>query len=84
VPEDHVINVSENSSAISTANGEKLWFTVKDLSAEWGISEGWIRDHATRKQPRIKGRKFGKFIKFHRDDIKTFLDQIATVKDHAA
>jgi hypothetical protein len=79
-----VIKVSENSSATSTANGEKLWFTVKDLSAEWGISEGWIRDHATRKQPRIKGRKFGKFIKFHRDDIKTFLDQIATVKDHAA
>lgn len=40
-----MINVSENSSAISTANGEKLRFTVKDLSAEWGISEGWIRDH---------------------------------------
>ncbi|MGI9073344.1 MAG: hypothetical protein ACR2JB_19010 [Bryobacteraceae bacterium] len=40
---------------------EKLWYTVKDLAEEWGISEGWIRDHATRKQPRIKGRKFGKF-----------------------
>jgi Helix-turn-helix domain len=63
---------------------EKLWYTVKDLAAEWGLSEGCIRDHATRKRPRIKGRKFGKFIKFHKNDIQTFLDEIATVKDHAA
>jgi Helix-turn-helix domain len=66
------------------ATGEKVWYTVKDLSTEWGISEGWIRDHATRKQPRIKGRKFGKFIKFHKTDIETFLNKIATVKDHDA
>jgi hypothetical protein len=63
---------------------EKVWYTVKELSAEWGISESWIRDHAVRKQPRINGHKFGKFIKFHRNEIKTFLDEIATRKNHAA
>jgi hypothetical protein len=63
---------------------EKLWYTVKELSQEWGISEGWIRDHARHKEPRIQGRKFGKFIKFHRKDIQAFLDRISTTKDHAA
>ena len=70
---------------VTTINEEpKVWYTVKELAAEWGISEGWVRDHATRKQPRIRDRKFGKFIKFHRDDIRTFLDQIATDRNHAA
>ena len=72
--------MSAEDKAGRSNSDEKLWFSVKDLADEWGISEGWIRDHAIRKQPRIKGRKFGKFIKFHRDDIKTFLDEIATVE----
>jgi hypothetical protein len=61
---------------------EKVWYSVKELSREWGISEGWIRDHAKHKEPRIQGRKFGKFIKFHRDDIDEFLQRIATFRDH--
>lgn len=63
----------------------KVWYTVKELAQEWGLSENWLREHSTGgKRPRINGRKFGKFIRFHRDDIQTFLAEIATQKDHAA
>lgn len=63
---------------------KKIWYSTRELAQEWGISEGWIRDHATRKQPRINGKKFGKSLRFHVDDIKTFLDQIDTSRNNAA
>ena len=56
---------------------EKIWWSVPELAAEWDVEEGWIRDHATRKQPRIRAHKFGKFLRFHRDDIREFLRRIA-------
>lgn len=69
---------------IATVQPEKVWYTVKELAAEWGMKESWIRDHVTRKKPRIKARKFGRLTRFHRDDIETFLKQIETIKEYAA
>jgi excisionase family DNA binding protein len=42
--------------------------------AKWlGVSSGWVRDHATRKDPRIKAVKVGKLLRFRPEDIEAFI-----------
>jgi hypothetical protein len=42
--------------------------------ARWlGVSPGWVRDHATRKQPRIKTVKVGKLLRFRPEDVEEFI-----------
>jgi hypothetical protein len=42
--------------------------------ARWlGVSSGWVRDHATRKEPRLKSVKVGKLLRFRPEDIEDFL-----------
>jgi Helix-turn-helix domain len=42
--------------------------------AKWlGVSVAWVRDHATRKSPRIPAVKAGKLLRFRRVDVKDFI-----------
>jgi excisionase family DNA binding protein len=42
--------------------------------ARWlGVSSGWVRDHATRKEPRLKAVKVGKLLRFRPEDVEAFL-----------
>jgi hypothetical protein len=42
--------------------------------AKWlGVSSGWVRDHATRKEPRLKSVKVGKLLRFRPEDVEDFL-----------
>jgi predicted DNA-binding transcriptional regulator AlpA len=37
------------------------------------VSAGWVRDHATRKQPRLRAVKLGKLLRFRQQDIEEFI-----------
>lgn len=42
--------------------------------AKWlGVSSGWVRDHATRKEPRLPAVKVGKLLRFRPEDVERFL-----------
>lgn len=42
--------------------------------AKWlGVSSGWVRDHATRKEPRLPVVKVGKLLRFRPEDVERFL-----------
>ena len=42
--------------------------------AKWlGVSSAWVRDHATRKSPRIPAVKIGKLLRFRAADVKDFI-----------
>jgi hypothetical protein len=42
--------------------------------AKWlGVSSAWVRDHATRKSPRIPAVKVGKLLRFRPTDIREFI-----------
>lgn len=44
--------------------------------AEWlSVSPGWVRDHATRKQPRLPSLKLGKLLRFRAEDVKEFIQK---------
>lgn len=42
--------------------------------AKWlGVSSAWVRDHATRKSPRIPAVKVGKLLRFRPVDVRAFI-----------
>jgi excisionase family DNA binding protein len=46
--------------------------------AKWlGVSSGWVRDHATRKTPRLPAIKIGKLLRFQAEDIREFIEFIS-------
>ncbi len=52
--------------------------SLMDLAevAKWlGVSTAWVREHATRKEPRLRAVKVGKLLRFRPEDIEEFLQR---------
>lgn len=47
--------------------------TVAQVSALLQVSEAWVRDHSTRKRPRLKCVKVGKLLRYRLEDIEGFI-----------
>lgn len=47
--------------------------TAKDVAQRLGVSERWVRDHATRRHPRIPVIKLGPILRFRLEDIEEFI-----------
>jgi predicted DNA-binding transcriptional regulator AlpA len=52
---------------------EQRLLTALDVAERLGVSERWVRDHATRRHPRIPVVKLGPLLRFRQEDIKHFL-----------
>lgn len=47
--------------------------TPQEVATRLGVSERWVRDHATRRSPRIPAVKLGPLLRFRLSDIDDFL-----------
>jgi excisionase family DNA binding protein len=47
--------------------------TPQEVASRLGVSERWVRDHATRRFPRIPAVKPGPLLRFRSSDIENFL-----------
>jgi excisionase family DNA binding protein len=46
---------------------------AQEVAKRLGVSERWVRDHATRRQPRIRAVKLGSLLRFRSSDVDEFL-----------
>ncbi|MGH9615899.1 MAG: helix-turn-helix transcriptional regulator [Acidobacteriaceae bacterium] len=60
--------------------GERL-LTAREVAARLGVSERWLRDHATRRNPRIRAIKLGPLVRFRWSDVQSFLAEMETTKN---
>ncbi|MBW4025763.1 MAG: helix-turn-helix domain-containing protein [Acidobacteria bacterium] len=65
------------SYAVSTTDSpfsllERL-YSAQEVAERLGVSERWIRDHATRRNPRIRAVKLGPLLRFREADIASFV-----------
>jgi excisionase family DNA binding protein len=49
--------------------------TPQQVASQLGVSERWVRDHATRRRPRSRAVKLGPLLRFRPEDIEAFLCQ---------
>lgn len=57
-------------------NGRLL--SAQEVATRLGVSERFIRDHATRRLPRIQGIRLGSLLRFRWRDVEAFLTELET------
>ena len=58
---------------------EKL-LSVEEVAEILHVSEGWVRDHATRKRPRLPVIKLGRCLRFRQVDIECWITEMTVAK----
>lgn len=61
----------------ATLGTERL-LNAREVAESLGVSERWVRDHTTRRSPRIRGIKLGTLIRYRRADVETFMEMLDT------
>jgi excisionase family DNA binding protein len=64
--------------AAKFSRDERL-YSAQEVAERLGVSERWVRDHATRRNPRIPAVKLGPLLRFRWGDVEQF---VATQMTH--
>ncbi len=56
----------------SDSNVQRL-LTPGEVASWLGVSDRWVRDHATRRMPRIPAVQLGSLLRFRPADIEAFI-----------
>jgi len=65
------------SQSIAPPGNDRL-MNARQVAAKLGVSERWVRDHTTRRSPRIRGLKLGSLVRYRWADVETFLAELDT------
>jgi len=60
---------------------DERMYSAREVAARLGVSERWLRDHATRRTPRIRAVKFGPLVRFRWPDLQAFVAELAAKND---
>ena len=62
-------------SGLPESSGSSRLLTVDDLVQLLSVSPDWVRDHATRKQPRLPVIRVGKLLRFRPHEIERWIQE---------
>ena len=65
------------SQSIAPPANDRL-MNARQVAARLGVSERWVRDHTTRRSPRIRGLKLGSLVRYRWADVEAFLAELDT------
>jgi hypothetical protein len=71
------IETTALSGSVSTPGNDRL-MNARQVAAKLGVSERWVRDHTTRRSPRIRGLKLGSLVRYRWADVEAFLAELDT------
>jgi len=66
--------VIDISTGRAPEDDEEL-LTTADVAKWLNVSEAWVRDHATRRAPRLPVTKLGGAVRFQRGEVRKFIAQ---------
>jgi predicted DNA-binding transcriptional regulator AlpA len=69
---------SQALSQSNTVPGNDRLMNARQVAAKLGVSERWVRDHTTRRSPRIRGLKMGSLMRYRLADVEAFLAELDT------
>jgi excisionase family DNA binding protein len=72
MPNAQALGSSPNSKVVTLQPSERL-LSPQEVADRLGVSERWVRDHATRRNPRIRAVKLGPLLRFRWSDVEDFL-----------
>lgn len=72
-PQSRKFDSSGHRDSGHVADENTRLLTPQEVATRLGVSERWVRDHATRRFPRIPAVKLGPLLRFRLSDIEDFL-----------
>jgi predicted DNA-binding transcriptional regulator AlpA len=66
-------------NATSSERDDDRLLNARQVAAKLGVSERWVRDHTTRRSPRIRGVKLGLLMRYRRADVDAFMAELDTL-----
>jgi hypothetical protein len=76
--EDADSRTEERNSAQRRHDDERL-LNARQVADKLGVSERFIRDHTTRRSPKIPAVKLGKLIRYRCADVDIFMAELGTL-----
>lgn len=73
----HFIESATLSQSITVPGNDRL-MNARQVAAKLGVSERWVRDHTTRRSPRIRGLKMGSLMRYRLTDVEAFIAELDT------
>ncbi|MGD1097339.1 MAG: helix-turn-helix domain-containing protein [Bryobacteraceae bacterium] len=71
--EARLTDASARETGQPIPRNDKALLKVTQVAAMLQVSEAWVRDHSTRKRPRLKYVKVGKLLRYRLVDIEEFI-----------
>jgi predicted DNA-binding transcriptional regulator AlpA len=69
---------TNEDAALHDHNDERL-LNARQVADKLGVSERWVRDHTTRRFPKIRAIKMGMLVRYRRADVDVFMQQLDTL-----
>jgi excisionase family DNA binding protein len=66
-----------SSRLVSFPVPERL-LNAREVATRLGVSERWVRDHTTRRFPKLRGVKLGTLMRYRTADVEEFMEKLAT------
>jgi excisionase family DNA binding protein len=60
--------------------GHDRLLNARQVAERLGVSERWVRDHTTRRSPRIRAVKLGTLIRYRWADVEAFMESLDTFR----
>jgi excisionase family DNA binding protein len=72
-PDPTQVEVSHRTGPTSRMGPDEHLLTPQQVADRLGVSQRWVRDHATRRWPRMTAVKLGSLLRFRWTDVEDFL-----------
>ena len=66
-------DLTQNHQHSSSLRADERLLTPQEVADRLGVSQRWVRDHATRRWPRIMAVKLGSLLRFRWCDVEDSL-----------
>lgn len=65
---------TDSSESTSAARVSSL-LEAADVAKWLGVSEQWVRDHGTKREPRLNSIRVDRLLRFRREDVDEFISR---------
>jgi excisionase family DNA binding protein len=71
--------LAQTDGEAEQSNRDERLLNAREVAEKLGVSERFIRDHTTRRSPRIPAVRLGKLIRYRRTDVDGFMAELDTL-----
>jgi hypothetical protein len=69
----------EHRMVLQSPGNDRL-MNARQVADKLGVSERWVRDHTTRRSPKIRAVKLGTLIRYRWVDVEVFMESLDTFR----